>query len=307
MTLSTDMLAAFVRVAEHLSISAAARELGLAKSVVSKRLAQLEAAVSATLLTRSTRRMSLTPAGILYLEFARRTLDAAKRADEELRTLRADLTGLIRVTAPVSWGQLVVGRLLPLFLAQHPGLEIELLLDDRLMDLAHEHVDIALRMSAVQSPDLVSIPLTRLDWVICAAPAYLATVTPPAQPEALAQHPCLNYWRASRHDRWELMSAGRTVAVQVSSRYRANHPEAVADAAVAGLGIALLPLYFVEREIAEGRLVRLLPEWSARTEFGDAITAVALPDRIRFAKNQALLRFLRARLQPAGVHARLRD
>ncbi len=300
MTLSTDMLTVFVRVAEHLSVSAAARELGLAKSVVSKRLAQLEAAAGATLLSRSTRRMALTPAGMVYLEFARRTLDAVQRAGEELRTLRTDLTGLIRVTAPVSWGQRVVGRLLPLFLAQNPGLEIELLLDDRLMDLAHEHIDIALRMSAAQSPDLVSISLTRLDWVICAAPAYLAAVTPPTQPEALAQHACLNYWRASRHDRWELTSAERTVAVQVSSRYRANHPEAVADAAVAGLGIALLPLYFVEREIAEGRLVRLLPEWSAKTEFGDAITAVALPDRVRFAKNQALLRFLRARLQPPG-------
>lgn len=300
MPLSTDMLAAFVRVAEHLSISAAARELGVAKSVVSKRLVQLEAAVGATLLTRSTRHVSLTPAGAVYLEFARQALDAVRRADEELRTLRADLTGLIRVTAPVSWGHRVVGRLLPAFLAQHPGLEIELLLDDRLMDLAHERIDIALRMSAVQSPDLVSMPLTRLDWVICAAPAYLATAAPPTEPEALMQHPCLNYWRASRHDRWELMSAGRIVAVQVRSRYRANHPEAVADAAVAGLGIALLPLYFVEREIAEGTLVRLLPEWSARTDFGDAVAAVALPDRIRFAKNQALLRFLRARLQPPG-------
>ena len=298
MTLSTDMLTAFVGVAEHLSITAAANELGVAKSVVSKRLAQLEAAVGAALLTRSTRRVSLTPAGAVYLEFARRALDAVQRADEELRTLRTDLTGLIRVTAPVSWGQRVVGRLLPAFLAQHPGLEIELLLDDRLMDLAHEHIDIALRMSAAQSPDLVSIPLTRLDWVICATPAYLATVIPPTEPEALAQHPCLNYWRTSRHDRWELVSAGRSVAVQVSGRYRANHPEAVADAAMAGLGITLLPLYFVEREIAEGRLVRLLPEWSAKTEFGDAVTAVALPDRIRFAKNQALLRFLRARLRP---------
>jgi DNA-binding transcriptional LysR family regulator len=296
--LSTDLLAVFVSVAERQSVSAAARELGIGKSVVSKRLAQLESHVGATLLARSTRQVSLTPAGAIYLEFARRALDLAARAQEELRTLRTELTGLIRVTAPVSWGQRVVGPLLPAFLAQHPGLEIELLLDDRLMDLAYERIDLALRMSAFTPPDLVSIPLTRLDWIICAAPAYLARAAAPEEPAALAQHPCLNYWRDARHNRWELTSGGRCVVVQVSSRYRANHPEAVADAAVAGLGIALLPLYFVEREIAGGRLVRLLPEWTARTEFGEAITAVALPDRIRFAKNQALLQFFRARLRP---------
>ena len=304
MAISTDMLAAFVRAAEHLSVSAAAREMDLAKSVVSKRLAQLEAALGATLLTRSTRRVALTPAGAVYLEFARQALDAVRRAGEELRTLRTDLSGLIRVTAPVSWGHRVVGRLLPSFLAQHPGLEIELVLEDRLLDLAHERIDIALRMSATPSPDLVTVPLTRLDWVICAAPAYLATAIPPEEPEALAGHPCLNYWRVSRHDRWELASAGRVVAVQVRSRYRANHPEAVADAALAGLGIALLPLIFVEREIADGRLVRLLPDWSPRTEFGDVIAAAMLPDRVRFAKNQALLRFLRARLRRPGGKAR---
>ena len=89
--------------------------------------------------------------------------------------------------------------------------------------------------------------------------------------------------------------------MQVRSRYRANHPEAVADAALAGLGIALLPLTFVERDIADGRLVRLLPDWSPRTEFGDMIAAAMLPDRVRFAKNQALLRFLRARLRRPGA------
>jgi DNA-binding transcriptional LysR family regulator len=295
--LSTDLLAAFISVAERLSVSAAARELGIGKGVVSKRLAQLESHVGATLLARSTRQVSLTPAGAIYLEFARRALDLAARAQEELQTLRTELTGLIRVTAPVSWGQRVVGRLLPAFLAQHPGLEIELLLDDRLMDLAYERIDLALRMSAFTPPDLVSIPLTRLDWIICAAPSYLAHAAAPEEPAALTQHPCLNYWRDARHNRWELTSGERRVVVQVSSRYRANHPEAVVYAALAGLGVALLPLYFVEREIADKQLVRLLPEWTARTEFGEAITAVALPDRIRFAKNQALLQFLRTSLR----------
>ncbi|MDP9097201.1 MAG: LysR family transcriptional regulator [Pseudomonadota bacterium] len=300
MSLSTDMLAAFSTVTEQLSISGAARVLGLPKSVVSKRLAQLEDSVGAALLTRSTRRMSLTPAGTLYLAFARRALAAVDEARESLRTLRTELSGLIRVSAPVAWGQRVLGPLLPAFLAAHEGLEVELVLSDRVMDLAYERIDLALRMSAASTPDLVTIPLVRLDWGLCAAPSYLASSGVPDGPAALEGHRCLSYWRDRRQDRWSFSAGARRVTVQVGSRYRANHPEAVADAAVAGLGIALLPLYFVEREIAAARLVRVLPDWTPRTEFGDAVCVVALPDRIRFARNQALLQFLRAQVARPG-------
>lgn len=295
--LSTDLLIAFATVANRGSVSDAARELGLAKSVVSKRLVQLEETAGATLLTRTTRRISLTPAGTIYLEFARRMLDMANQAQEDLRALRTDLTGLVRVTAPASWGHRVIGALLPIFLSQHPGLEIELLLEDRVMDLAYERIDLALRMSTFTPPDLVAMPIARLDWTICASPAYLDGTSIPTDPGDLATHACMNYWRTARHNQWDLVRDGRTVTVPVKSRYRANHPEAVVDAAVAGLGIALLPLYCAERELADGRLIRLLPDWTPRTAFGDTIIAVALPDRIRLARNQALLRFLRSHLR----------
>jgi len=298
MNLTIDMLTAFVRVAERLSVTAAAYELGLAKSVVSKRLVHLEQALGAVLLARSTRRISLTPAGLLYLAHARQLLANAAAASEALRGLRTTLAGSIRVTAPVSWGHRVVGRLLPEFLALHPALEIELLLEDRLMDLAQEGIDLALRMSARRTPDLVMIPLIRLDMVMCAAPSYLAGAGVPKTPEDLTRHLCLSYWRNVRHDRWDLRGEDRRVTLQVTSRYRANHPEAVADAATAGLGIALLPQVFIARELADGHLVQVLPAWSAETEFGDAVSAVALPDRLRLGRNQALLQFLKARLGP---------
>ena len=298
MNLTLDMLTAFVRVAERLSITTAAYELGLAKSIVSKRLTQLEQALGAVLFARSTRRVSLTPAGQIYLAHARQLLADADAASEALRGLRTNLAGSIRVTAPVSWGHRVVGRLLPEFLAQHPALEIELLLEDRLMDLAQEGIDLALRMSARRSPDLVMVPLMRLDMVICAAPSYLAGAGAPKTPEDLANHLCLSYWRHVRHDRWDLQGEDRRVTLRVTSRYRANHPEAVADAATAGLGIALLPYVFVARALADGHLVQVLPAWSVETEFGDMVSAVALPDRLRLGRNQALLQFLKVRLEP---------
>ncbi len=296
MALSTDMLQAFVKVADHLSVSAAAADLGIGKSLVSKRVAQLEAAVKATLFSRSTRKVALTSAGEAYLDFARRTLFEMAAADERLRNLRTELTGQIRLTAPISWGQRVLSKLIPQFLALHPAIEIELLLGDRMMDLAHERVDIALRWTAAPAQDLVALPVARVEWLICAAPSYLEQAGTPSEPHELAQHPCMAYWRESSDDAWHLRCGEQQLHVRVHSRYRANNPEAVADAALAGLGLALLPLYVCEDALAAGRLVRVLPQWTPDTKFGTRITAMAAPDRMRFSRNRAFLDFLTQRL-----------
>jgi DNA-binding transcriptional LysR family regulator len=297
MAISTDMLAAFIRVAEHRGVSAAAAELGVAKSVVSKRIAQLEAAVKATLFSRSTRKVALTPAGEAYLDFARRALHEVAAAEERLRDLRVQLSGRIRVTAPVSWGQRVLAKCLPDFLLQHPAIEVELLLDDRMMDLAVERIDIALRWSSVAAPDLSAIPVAQVNWRLTAAPAYLASAGWPQQPQDLAQHVCLTYWRDSSDDTWLLEQALpeqqlEQVQVRVHSRYHVNNPEAVADAALAGLGIALLPDYLCDDALADTGLMRLLPGWVPVTKFGTGINAVATPERLRITRNQALLSFL---------------
>ncbi len=298
-SVSTDMLATFVKVAEHLGVSAAAAELDISKSVVSKRVAQLEQAVQATLFARSTRRIALTPAGETYLDFARQALLALGNADERLRDLRQSLSGQIRITAPGSWGQKVLAGLMPGFLARHPAIEVELLLDDRLMDIAYERIDIALRMTATATPDLRVTPVARLDWVICAAPAHLdATGLPhiPKIPQDLQAHPCMSYWRESSDDSWQLTRGDEVQRVRVHSRYHANNADAVASAAVAGLGVALLPLYVCAEDIAAGRLVRLLPDWTPVTKFGNTINAVATPERMQLTRNRALLDYLRGQL-----------
>jgi len=287
------MLEAFVKVAEHGSVSRAALDLGSPKSVVSKRVAQLEQAVRATLFSRSTRRVALTPAGEAYLDFARSALRAVSDADERLRDLRSELSGRIRLTAPVSWGQQALARQLPAFLARHPAIEIDLLLDDRLMDLAYERIDIALRMTSTGAPDLVCTPVARLDWVICATPAHLAQAGTPAAPADLVDHPCMSYWRESSDDAWLLVRGDQRETVRVQGRYHANNPDAVASAALAGLGVALLPSYVCEAALASGALQRLLPDWRPVTKFGDRITAVAAPDRLRLSRNRALIEHLK--------------
>lgn len=302
MTISTDMLTAFTKVAELESVSAAAGELGVAKSVISKRIAQLETTLQATLFSRSTRKVALTLAGEIYLDFARGALASMAEAQERLRDLRQELSGRIRITAPVSWGQRVLARIVTDFIAAYPAIEVDLLLDDRLLDLAYEGIDFALRMSPSHPAEMMAVPLYDLEWLICASPDYLDRCGTPATPAALAGRPCISYWRVSDQD-WVLVREADIVEVRIHGPLRANNPEAVAEAAIMGMGVALLPLYIVERDISEGRLVRVLPEWQPRTKFGDKIFAIAPIERMRLSRNKCFLDFLKDRLRGRGVKA----
>jgi DNA-binding transcriptional LysR family regulator len=297
LAITSDMLTAFVHVAEHSGVSAAASELGIGKSVVSKRVAQLEAALKATLFSRSTRKVALTPAGEAYLAHARRALGEMSSGEEQLRALRTELSGQIRITSSVSWGQRVLARRLPEFLRLHPGIEIELLLTDRMMDLAVERIDIALRWTHAAPPELSAAVVAKVDWVIAAAPSYLAAAGIPREPHELEAHHCMCYWRGQADDTWHLTCADERAAVRVRGRYHVNNPESVAQAALAGLGVALLPRYLCDDELADGRLVPVLPAWTPQTQFGTEIIAVAAPERLRFKRNQVLLAFLRQRLE----------
>lgn len=301
--ITTNMLAAFLKVAESGSVSRAAEELGIGKGVVSKRIAQLEHTIHATLFSRSTRKVVLTPAGEAYREFAQRAMDEMSAGVERLRSMRSELSGAIRLTAPVSWGQHVLSRRLPEFLRAHPGIELELQLTDRRLDLARERIDIALRWSTTQTPELLWKPVASIGWVLAAAPSYLKLAGVPTSPVDLSSHTCLGYWRESSDDAWLLVTQRRVpepceerVQVTTSSRYHVDNPEAVLNAAIAGLGIALLPDYVCARELEQGLLQRVLPDWTPQTKFGDRIMAIATPERMNLSRNRAFLDFI---TQPA--------
>ena len=306
MPLSTEMLEAFVKVAERLSVSAAAADLDLGKAVVSKRVAQLEARVKSTLFSRSTRKIALTPAGEAYLDFARRALREIGAAEERLRELRADLSGRIRVSATVSWGQRVLALHLPEFLRLHPAVELELSLSDRLVDLAVERTDLAFRWTASPPPPgLVAETAASVRWLLVGAPPYLAAVGAPRTPADLAAHECLSYWRENSDDTWVLVDPrGRRQAVSVGGRFHANDVEAVTAAAHAGLGLALLPGYLCEASIADGRLVQVLPRWTPITRYGTQVKMLATPERLRIARIRALGNFIRQRLDPPNASPR---
>ena len=293
------MLAAFVKVVDCVSVSRAAHDLGVSKSVVSKRVAQLEQLVGATLFARSTRRIALTPAGEAYADHARRALAEMSSGEERLRALRSELTGRIRLSATVSWGQRVLAVKLPEFLRLHPAIEVELQLADRIVDVAYERVDIALRWSSTSTPGLLSDPVAVVGWALVAAPAYLASAGLPLFPADLTGHECLCYWREASDDLWMLACDGEVARVRVHSRYHVDNPEAVTEAAIAGLGIAMLPDYLCQDGLADGGLVRVLPGWTPQSKFGSMISAVSTAERMRLQRNRVLLGFLRQQLATA--------
>ncbi len=289
-----DTLLAFVKVSESLSVTQAARSLGLAKGVISSRIGQLETHLESTLFSRSTRKIALTPVGEVYLVRAKKILAEMNSAQEEVLAMRSELSGRIRLTAPVSWGQRVLTHCLPDFLLQNSKIEIELSLSDRLIDMAVEGYDIALRWSAddqlVSKNDQI---ISRINWLLAAAPDFIESSSNAiASPARLSDFPCLYYWKYGNDKVWRFRKGKKEEVVRVDSRYFVDNPEAVLEACLQGLGIALLPDYLCLTALAEGRLKRILPEWEPITRFGTNITAICPPERFLLPRNAALMQHL---------------
>ena len=199
----------------------------------------------------------------------------------------------------MSWGQRVLAKRLPEFLRLHPAIEIEVELSDQLVDIARHRIDIALRWSATTQHEMHCISLSPIGWLLAASPSYLTEAGVPRQPEDLTKHACFSYWREQADDTWSLSifdadpKRAARKEVKVKGRYHVNNPEAVADAAISGLGIAMLPDYLCDEALKNGRLVQVLPDWKPQTRFGSHITAVVAPERMLLSRNRVLLDFLK--------------
>ncbi|NJA88125.1 LysR family transcriptional regulator [Rhodocyclus tenuis] len=258
-------MAVFARVLEAGSFSAAARQLALSTSAVSKQIGRLEHALGVRLLNRSTRALSLTDAGRAVHTHCAQLVAAANSARDAAKGQGAAPAGRLRISAPIAYGTQHIAAALPGFLARYPQIEVELVLLDRAVDAQAEGFDLIIQHSAPGDGSLVSRPLAASETVVCAAPAYLAQRDRPGQPEELAAHNCLReshahseLWRfIPRHD------AGKTdvQTIRVSGNYRVNSHAAIVAAALAGIGIARLPRRCVADELAKGSLCELLPNW----------------------------------------------
>jgi DNA-binding transcriptional LysR family regulator len=251
--LKLDGLASFVAVAESGSISEAARRLGLSKSVVSDRLAEVEHTLGAPLLHRTTRKLSLTEDGAAFLERASRIVRDVEEATADMAQRRGTLSGPLRVSAPVTFGRMHLGPALYPFLARHPQLELTLELDDRRVDAAADSFDAVVRHGVLEDSRLVAWELAPSRRLLVAAPEYLARHGTPRSPEELQRHRGIFYVNRGVAD-WRLAGPNGVQLVRAGVGLRVNNGDVMRDAAVAGLGIALLPIFITGDAIRSGAL-----------------------------------------------------
>ena len=290
-------LEVFAKVAAAGSFSAAGRALGLSQTMVTKHIAALEQRLGAKLLHRSTRRLSLTDAGRNYLEASERILADMSAADAAVAAERVEPRGILRLNVPVSFGERQVAPLLPAFAAAHPLVSVELGLNDRLVDLAEEGWDLAIRIGTLSDSSLIARRIAPCRTVVCAAPSYFKARGVPRNVASLAQHNCLGYTLSNIAgvDRWTF-GAKNNVVVKVTGNLRANNGDALRAAAIAGQGIIYQPAFVVADELQSGELVTLTLD-QPTVEFG-GIYAVYLPDRNPAAKVRAFIDFMAARFAP---------
>ncbi|ANK74406.1 MULTISPECIES: LysR family transcriptional regulator [Ensifer] len=259
-------IAAFVAVAEAGSISEAARRLRLSKSVVSERVAELERGLNATLLHRTTRKLTLTEDGIAFRERAIRIVSEVQAAASDLAERRGLLTGPLRIAAPVSFGRRHLGPALYPFLAQHPEIELTLDLDDRRVDAASEGYDAIVRHGAIADSRLVVWKLARSRRLLVAAPDYLDRHGTPASLAELEGHRGIFYTNRGAAD-WRFEGPGGATVVRARLALGMNNGDMLHDAAVAGLGIALLPAFIAGPAVREGQLNEIDVGLSPEPEF----------------------------------------
>ncbi|HEY4180165.1 MAG TPA: LysR family transcriptional regulator [Kofleriaceae bacterium] len=258
-------MATYVRVIEAGTLSAAARQLHVSTAAVSRQLTTLEDEIGTQLVARTTRSMKVTPAGQQYYERCLRILRDVEDAQSVGRA--RGLSGVVKVSAPITFGLATVVPKIRALAAAHPQLRVDLRLDDRNADLALEDVDVALRVGSAPplTTELVAHKLYEWRRIAVASPAYLRRMGTPKTPAALAKHEALTHAVWLANDTWSLTDGTDVERVHVDVRFSSNVAHVLRDLALDGRGIAMLPPWFVTEELAEGTLRHVLPAWTSKT------------------------------------------
>lgn len=293
-----DELEAFVKVVDVESFSAAARELGISKSYVSKQISRLEDRLGARLLNRTTRQLTLTDVGAVFYERCVAILDELEEAERAVNDLQTSPRGTLRMSVPMSFGTRFLAPVIAEFMAMYPDLDVELSFSDRLVSIVDEGFDLAVRIGQLDDSSLFARRLAPVESFLCASPAYLERRGRPERPGELQEHACLRYTYLSTGAMWRLVGAdGEEVAVKVAGPLLTNNGNAIVEAARHGVGVAMLPDFFVFEHLRSGELERLLPEWSCGYS---GIWALYPHNRHLSAKVRLLVDFLAERFdEPA--------
>jgi len=288
----------FVAVVESASFSAAARDLGISKSAVSKRINLLEQQLGVKLLQRTTRKLSLTEAGQQYYQYAAQAYHSAKQAEDVVAQLQGEPQGRLRINTPMSFGRLHIAPLIAKFLALYPKISIDMVMDDKQVDLIAEGFDVAIRAGDLPDSSLVARKLAPLYNVLCASPAYLDKYGRPSELEQLRQHNCLQFTYSRDVKEWLFIRDGQSQAVEVKGNFRVNNSEAMREAMLQGLGIGRLPTFIAAPDIKQGRLEALFEDYEMPSKSIHAVFAERqfLPAKVRVFIDFAVEHFAQEQL-----------
>lgn len=286
----------FTAVVDAGSFVAAADGLGMSKAAVSRYVSDLEQRLGARLLHRTTRKLSLTAEGEVFLARSREILASIEDSEAEISTRSHMASGLLKVSVPVSFGIQHLAPLWSEFVQAHPRVSLDVQLADRIMDLVDEGFDLAVRIARLPDSTLVSRKLTSTRLVLCASPEYLRTKGVPAHPNELAGHDVIGYSLLAMGDQWQFAGPEGTVTVKVRPHMWSNNGDTCLAACVRGIGIQLQPTFLIARELTSGQLVEVLAQYRS-VELG--IYAVYPTRKFVMPKVRALVEFLSAKLADA--------
>lgn len=268
---------AFCRIVERGSFGRAAEDLGVSPALLSREVRLLEDSLGTTLITRTTRRMSLTEAGRVYYQESRTILDAVHRVEDHIRAGAGAMRGHLKVNASSSFGQLVIAPFLPAFTATFPDLRVTLSLDDRIIDMVEGGFDVSIRIrSAWQDSTLIARKIGTVEQGVFAAPAYLETAGLPTRPDEIARHKVLGFLLSDHLTTWDMQGPEGPCTLTVDPVVRVGNSIVLRDMLIAGAGIGTLPSFVSDGPVARGELVRLLPAYSFATRDICAVTAARL-------------------------------
>ena len=293
-------MTAFVRVVESGSFSSAARQLGVGQPSVSKTIAQLEKRLQVRLLVRSTHALSPTDAGLRFYERARQAIREVDEAELEARGAGAGLSGRLRISAPTTFARLMIVPRLPAFLARHPSLDIDVVLDDRVIDLVSEGIDIALRLGTLADSTAVARKIASGGLSVVATAAYLRHAGALKAPADLAQHHAVVYSQLGDH--WTFRRGDTAVSVAVRGRLRVSAAEGIRAAVLADMGLAVASDWMFAPELASGAVRRVLLDWTLPPI---DLWAVFPTGRLASAKARAFADFVESTLRAVPAAAAL--
>ena len=283
------------RVVEAKSFSEAARRMNASKSRVSKAITKLERSLGARLLNRSTRGLSMTELGAAFYEHCTRIIGEADRARQLVDHLHSEPRGVLKVTTSVAFGTLHIAPALSDFLARYPDVAIDMTITDRIVDVIEEGFDVAIRIVREPAPNFVARELAPMRRVVCSTPEYFERHGVPKTPEDLKRHNCLHYTPFSAQGAWRFAGPDGHISVPVTGTLRINDDEALSQAVLSGLGVALLPTFIIGGDLQSGRLQAVLSDYVPleRRIYAVFVQSTRLPAKVR-----AFVDFLRARFGP---------